>query len=358
MHLTIEGAKIGICVVGRLFYDLPERTCSFVLHPLWLLFNLQTNMRNIIAAVLLLFGTPVVFAQNGFKVVPLGVKGGTADGNLSAYMLAPAGSDAYVCLDAGTVSNGIGVAIERKAFGVNAETVLKKYIKGYLISHPHLDHISGMIINSVDDTVKQVYAMEHCIDVMKAHYFNWQSWPNLANEGNAPALNKYRYQQLAEGIETPIAGTEMSVNAFPLSHSKPYSSTAFLVRYRDEYVLYFGDTGPDAVEQSDRMKQVWTAMAPLVKSGKLKGVFLEVSYPNAQPDRHLYGHLTPRWFMEEFETLAKLAGKEHLQNLNVIVTHIKPVGNNEETIRKELNAANSLGLRLIFPGQGVEVELK
>ncbi|WP_353717339.1 3',5'-cyclic-nucleotide phosphodiesterase [Dyadobacter sp. 676] len=298
------------------------------------------------------------FAQTGFKVVPLGVKGGTTDGNLSAYMLAPAGSDAYVCLDAGTVSNGIGRAISERAFDVGTETVLKNYIKGYLISHPHLDHISGMIINSVDDTVKRVYAMEHCINTMKAHYFNWQSWPNLASEGNAPALNKYRYQLLKEGVETALTGTEMSVRAFPLSHSKPYSSTAFLVKSGGAYALYFGDTGPDEVEQTGHMKRVWTAVAPLVKSGELKGIFLEVSYPNAQPDRHLYGHLTPKWFMKEFETLAELAGKKHLRNLQVVVTHIKPTGNNEETIRSELKAGNALGLRLIFPEQGVKFDLK
>ena len=316
-------------------------------------------MRNIVALLLLHFLASASLAQTGFKVVPLGVKGGTMDGNLSAYMLAPAGSDAYVCLDAGTVSNGISVAISKKSFNANDETVLKKYIKGYLISHPHLDHISGMVINSVDDTVKQVYAMEHCIGVMKAHYFNWQSWPNLASEGQAPALNKYRYQQLAEGVETPIAESGMSVRAFPLSHSKPYSSTAFLVKHGDEFVLYFGDTGPDEVEQTDHMKRVWAVVAPLVKAGKLKGVFLEVSYPNAQPDRHLYGHLTPKWFMKEFEVLGGLAGKENLRNLNVIVTHIKPVGNNTETIRKELSADNNnLGLRLIFPQQGVKLELK
>lgn len=316
-------------------------------------------MRNIVTLLLLHFLASASFAQTGFEVVPLGVMGGTMDGNLSAYMLAPAGSDAYVCLDAGTVSNGISIAISKKSFNANDETVLKKYIKGYLISHPHLDHISGMIINSVDDTVKQVYAMEHCIGVMKAHYFNWQSWPNLASEGQAPALNKYRYQQLAEGVETPIAESGMSVRAFPLSHSKPYSSTAFLVKHGDEFVLYFGDTGPDEVEQTDHMKRVWAVVAPLVKAGKLKGVFLEVSYPNAQPDRHLYGHLTPKWFMKEFEVLGGLAGKENLRNLNVIVTHIKPVGNNAETIRKELSADNnSLGLRLIFPQQGVKLELK
>lgn len=315
-------------------------------------------MHKIIATLLLLVLSPLAFAQKGFDVVPLGVKGGTADGNLSAYMLAPAGSDAYVCLDAGTVSNGIEKAIGKKAFNVNAGTVLRKYIKGYLISHPHLDHISGMVINSVDDTVKQVYAMEHCINVMKTHYFNWQSWPNMASDGQAPALNKYRYLQLAEGVETPMVDSKMSVSAFPLSHSEPYPSTAFLVRSGESYALYFGDTGADEVEKTNHMQRVWTAVAPLLKSGQLKGVFLEVSYPNAQPDRQLYGHLTPKWFIKEFEVLAGLAGKEHLKNLNVVVTHIKPNGNNEEIIRRELNTANTLGLRLIFPEQGVKFELK
>lgn len=316
------------------------------------------NIRNIFSALLLQIVTLTALAQQGFKVVPLGVNGGTTDGNLSAYMLAPVGSDAYVCLDAGTVSNGIEIAVRKRVFNANTETVLKKYIKGYLISHPHLDHISGMIINSVDDTVKHVYGMEHCIAVMKSHYFNWQSWPNLTSEGNAPALNKYRYQLLAEDGEMSLSGTEMSVRAFPLSHSNPYTSTAFLVRNGESYVLYFGDTGPDAVEKTDHMQKVWTVVAPLVKAGKLKGIFLEVSYPNAQPDRHLYGHLTPKWFMKELEALAEVAGKERLRNLNVVVTHIKPTGDNEQTIRKELVHANVLGLHLIFPEQGVKFDLK
>nr|WP_295931259.1 hypothetical protein [uncultured Dyadobacter sp.] len=77
------------------------------------------NKRSIITALLLQFLATTAPAQEGFKVVPLGVKGGTMDGNLSAYMLAPAGSDAYVCLDAGTVSNGI-----EKATGKAGPTLL------------------------------------------------------------------------------------------------------------------------------------------------------------------------------------------------------------------------------------------
>src|SRR5476649_2186645 len=89
----------------------------------------------------------LIFAQS-FKIVPLGVKGGIDESNLSAYMVAAKGTNNYVCLDAGTLYYGIEKAIDNKVFSISAEQVLRQYIKGYLISHAHLDHISGLIINS------------------------------------------------------------------------------------------------------------------------------------------------------------------------------------------------------------------
>ena len=65
---------------------------------------------------------------SAFRVVPLGVKGGIDESNLSSYMVAPAGTNNYVCLDAGTVHIGIERAIASKAFSVTAEEVLKNYI--------------------------------------------------------------------------------------------------------------------------------------------------------------------------------------------------------------------------------------
>jgi hypothetical protein len=46
-----------------------------------------------------------------FKIVPLGVKGGIDESNLSAYMVAAAGTNNYICLDAGTLHYGIEKAI-------------------------------------------------------------------------------------------------------------------------------------------------------------------------------------------------------------------------------------------------------
>ncbi|KQS23845.1 MBL fold metallo-hydrolase [Dyadobacter sp. Leaf189] len=293
------------------------------------------------------------YSQNGFRVVPLGVKGGVNDGNLSAYMVAPAGSNAFVCLDAGTLTNGIWSAVQQGTFPVSGEVVLKQYIKGYLISHPHLDHVSGMLLNAVEDTAKHIYGFENCMKVLKTHYFNWESWPNFTNEGAAPAMKKYTYNILSEENEIPLAGTAMHVRAFRLSHGAPTESAAFLVRSGDSYLLYFGDTGPDEVEKSDKIETVWKAVAPLVREGKLRAIFLEVSYPNSQPDKSLFGHLTPKWFFKELQKLAGFTGQKAMQNLNVVVTHIKPVGTNEEKITSELKKENTLGVKLIFPQQGI-----
>src|SRR3954465_2264353 len=106
-----------------------------------------------------LFGN-TAFSQTSFRVIPLGVKGGTDESNLSAYMIAPQGSDEYVCLDAGTLHYGIEKAIQAKLLHGTAADVLKKSIKGCLISHPPLDHLAGMGINSPDDSTKNIYGLD------------------------------------------------------------------------------------------------------------------------------------------------------------------------------------------------------
>lgn len=144
-----------------------------------------------------------------FKIIPLGVKGGLDESNLSAYMVGHTGSNSYICLDAGTVHDGIEKGISSKIFRTSASTVLRNYIKGYLISHAHLDHVSGLIINSPDDTVKNIYGLPFCLDILKEKYFTWKSWANFANEGDKPALKKYYYTYLSPNKEIDIANTEM-----------------------------------------------------------------------------------------------------------------------------------------------------
>ena len=294
---------------------------------------------------------------NTFKVIPLGVKGGSDESNLSSYMIAATGTDAYVCLDAGTLHTGIEKAIANKLLKKSAADVLRQNIKGYLISHGHLDHLAGLVLNSPDDTAKNIYGMSYVINVLKDKYFSWQSWANFADDGEKPTLKKYHYAVLDSAKEVPLAQTNMFVTAFPLSHGNPYESTAFLIRSDENYLLYLGDTGPDEIEKSDKLQVLWKNIAPLIRAKKLKAIFIECSFPSSQKDAQLFGHLTPKWLLKEMAVLGNLAGMENMKELNIAVTHIKPIGNNEAIIKQEMKAGNTLGLKIIYPQQGVQMNL-
>lgn len=315
-------------------------------------------MRFKLLTFLLILSSVCALAQNGkaFKVIPLGVLGGIDESNLSAYMIAPAGTNNYICMDAGTLHFGIEQAIKNKVFHISADDVLKKYIKGYFISHAHLDHIAGLIINSPDDSSKGIYAFADCIETIKTHYFTWASWANFANEGEKPLLNKYTYHTLIPVTETDVADNPFKVTAYPLSHSN-LTSTAFLIRHNKNYLLYLGDTGADEIEKSHNLQALWQAIAPLIKNKQLKGIMIEVSFPDEQPDKTLFGHLTPKWLMAEMNTLSKLTGTAALKNFNLVITHVKPPQVNIQKIKTQLKAENKLGLNLVFPVQGKELGL-
>jgi cAMP phosphodiesterase len=311
----------------------------------------------------LLFCSMAGRSQTAFTVVPLGVRGGLDESNLSSYMVAAGGTQEYICLDAGTLYAGIRKAVDKGSLPPPAGEVLRNSIKAYFISHPHLDHVAGLIINSPDDSAKPIYGLPACLKVLQDKYFTWEGWANFGDEGEKPLLKKYHYITMEPGQEMIVAHTGLSVKAFPLSHGAPYESTAFLVRSGGAWLLYLGDTGADSLEHSDKLHLLWEAVGPLVRAGQLKAVFIEVSFPNAQPDKSLFGHLTPRLLMQEMKDLGGVAGGAALKGLAVVITHRKPSGaglrpgqaDQEEVIRRELEAVNPLGLKLVFPEQGVRM---
>lgn len=303
------------------------------------------------------------------SVVVLGSAGGITEGNLTAYLLAPTDTQDYLCIDAGTVLSGLRQAHLRGSFDaiqLPADSplsmegyVLKERIKAYLISHVHMDHITGLTVSSADDSEKNLFALPHTVEYLREHVFNWRSWPNFCNEGTQPHLNKYHYVRLEAEQEYSLWELPVSVVPFIVSHSVPYESTAFLVRHQHSSLLFIGDTGPDPVEQRDRLKNVWSNMAPRVRNGELRGIFMEVSYPNGRPDNMLFGHLTPDWMLYELQQLAELVDpdkpEQALADFPVVVTSIKPSYEKTSTrtqIGEQLADGNRLGIRFILPEQG------
>ena len=309
----------------------------------------------------------------GFELVTLGETGGIKDGATTAFLLRSIPEDNYVALDAGTLVNGIHVALDKGAFAHLRDDqkasgianpvgyILKERVKGYMISHPHLDHVNGLIIASPDDSKKPIYSLPSVTRSLTDTYFNWVAWPNFSTEGKKPTLGKYAYVHPTSNKALPVDGTELTVRAYPLSHAG-MESTAFLLR--DKYgksVVYLGDVGPDAVEKSDKLQQLWQALAPEIKAGRLKGMVIETSFTNETPDHLLFGHLTPKWLLHELTVLESLAGKGSLKGLEVVVSHVKYSLDKGDMVRDviagQLKDGNTLGVEFTIPDQGEVIVL-
>lgn len=313
-------------------------------------------MKKVIASIFLI-GSCYVFGQN-IEIVPLGIYGGSDESNLSSYLVGEEGKNEYIAMDGGTIYSGIKTAIKKKTFKTDEVNVLKNYIKGYFISHGHLDHLSGMIINSPEDSKKPIYGSPEMIKVLKENYFTNAAWANFGNEGELPILNKYQYKSFNNQDQFKIENTVLDAEMFELSHVNPWKSSALKVATPTQSLIYFGDTGADRIEKTDKLENVWKAIAPEIKAGKLKAILIEVSFPNAQPENLLFGHLTPNLLMEELNVLANYIGNEQLKNFNIVVTHLKPKGDNIAVIKKELNTLNNLGINFIYPEQGKRIIIK
>lgn len=300
-----------------------------------------------------------------FEIITLGSTGGIQDGNLSAFLLRALSEPNYIALDAGTLVNGINVAVSANAFKdlrVKIDNtlsltgnILHHHIKGYLISHGHLDHVAGLLIASPDDSNKPIYGLKSVNYTMSDSYFNWQAWPNFTGRGIPPLLNKYQVIDLEPQQEIHLKGTQLKVTAFSLSH--PIESSAFVIEYQDNLFVYFGDTGPDAVEKQGKLATVWRYLAKQMQTKKLRGMAIEVSFDNRQPDNLLFGHLTPKWLISELTYFYSLvANKQQFEDIQIIISHIKyslkKGGDPRGKILQELKQGNTHGFNFILAKQG------
>lgn len=109
---------------------------------------------------------------------------------------------------------------------------MREHVSTYLITHPHLDHLSGFAINTAafhnTSRPKRLAALPSTVLAIKTHIFNDIIWPNLTDEDNGVGL--VTFQRLTEGGNLALGeGTSrgfievcdgLAVKGFKISHGK------------------------------------------------------------------------------------------------------------------------------------------
>lgn len=133
-----------------------------------------------------------------------------------------------------TLNNGpfAGLAFPYQTASANAAHFVREHVSTYLITHPHLDHLSGFAINTAafhnTSRPKRLAALPFTVNAIKTHIFNDLIWPNLTDEDGGVGF--VTFQRLAEGGNIALGEGHsrgfievcegLSVRAFKVSHGK------------------------------------------------------------------------------------------------------------------------------------------
>lgn len=112
-------------------------------------------------------------------------------------------SDDEMPLEITTLLDGVfaGLPFPNASARANALHVVREHVSTYLITHPHLDHLSGFVVNTAafhnTSRPKRLAALPFTVQAIKTHIFNNIIWPNLTDEDGGVGL--VSFQRLAEG---------------------------------------------------------------------------------------------------------------------------------------------------------------
>lgn len=144
----------------------------------------------------------------------------------------PSSTDEPLRPEPRTLSSGpfAGLKFPNESARANALHVIRNYVNTYLVTHPHLDHLSGFAINTAafhaTSRPKTLAALPSTVDAVKTHIFNDIIWPNLSDEDGGVGF--VTFQRLKEGGDAMVGEGEgrgyievsdgLGVKAFKVSH--------------------------------------------------------------------------------------------------------------------------------------------
>ena len=226
-------------------------------------------------------------------------------------------------VDAGTLASGLTLDEQKR-------------VRHILLSHLHLDHVKG-IPPFVDNLTEHsehavvVASLSSVVQGLQEYVFNDRVFPNFFKLQNGRRqLLQSQFLEARKDIE--FGG--LTVVPIPVNHT--VETAGFIIRDRDVAWLYSGDT--------HLTEEIWRVAA---QTPHLKGVFIEVSFPDAMMDIAVQSkHLTPSLLAQEYKKIGK-------PNIPLYVYHMKPTV--RDRIIQELAALEIPHLTVLHEGQTLDL---
>lgn len=141
-----------------------------------------------------------------------------------------------------------GLELPCQSAKANGAYIIRHLVSTYLISHPHLDHVSGFAVNTASflqgSQPKRLAALPSTINAIKHHIFNDIIWPNLSDENNGVGL--VTYMRLVEGGINDYGNGEgkgylevcdgLAVKCWSVSHGQCMKSSNYNMNINDDVV--------------------------------------------------------------------------------------------------------------------------
>ncbi|KAL5365078.1 cAMP phosphodiesterases class-II-domain-containing protein [Aspergillus floccosus] len=167
--------------------------------------------------------------DEGLQVIVLGSSGGPFEDRTSSFLVRSLSTNwrekSMVAIDAGSLLAGILHVLETSVKGRpgpfsnlpmegiqtnigRALHIFRNILGSICLTHPHMDHIAGLIINTQalqnTSSPKTVACLQSVIDALKQYVFNGVLWPNLTDDQGAGLIT---FHTLIEG-GNPMLGSE------------------------------------------------------------------------------------------------------------------------------------------------------
>lgn len=174
------------------------------------------------------------------------------------------------------------------------------------ITHSHLDHTACLpfMVDTVGEMRNRpltVYATEATLEILRAHLFNWATWPDFSEipSRDAPFM---RFVPIELGVEVLLDGRR--VVPLPADHTVP--AVAFQIDSGSASLVFSGDTGP--------CPALWESVNRIEN---LRYLVIECAFSDRERALAIASkHLCPSLLMEELSHLERGA--------EIFITHLKP----------------------------------